>query len=102
MRLKPSLFQLVVVLMTSSLIVSCSPSPKETQVNCNDPAAKQSKDCNSSSGSRSGSVYLGTGGSNGRSPSQVDGEGKSGSRSNPGSKAGRGGFGSFSRGSSGG
>jgi hypothetical protein len=136
MRLKPGLFQLVVVLMTSSLIVSCNTSPKGTQVDCNDPVAKQSEDCNSSSGgSTSRSVYRGSrnsnnstkpssaedgsgtrgvivpgnptgdsgsgsGNSSGQEPSQVGG--KSSGESNATSKAGRGGFGSFGRGSSGG
>ena len=137
MRLKPGLFQLVVVLMTSSLIVSCNTSPKGTQVDCNDPAAKQSTDCSTSSGgSTSRGAYRGftnsnnstkpssaedgsgargvivpgnpTGGSgsgsenlSGQQSSQVGGQGKSSGESHTTSEAGRGGFGSFGRGSSG-
>ncbi len=105
MRLKPSLFQLIVVLMTSSLVVSCNPQQNETLVDCNDPAAQQSKNCNSSSGrSTSGSVYRGYGNTTRQGDLEGGNQGKS-SRSgdsHSSSKAGRGGFGSFGHGSSGG
>lgn len=60
MKLKPSLFQLIVILMTSSLIVSCNTYPQGSQVDCNDPKAKQSQECNPSSTRNSGAAYRGT------------------------------------------
>jgi hypothetical protein len=103
MKLKPGLFQLIVVLMTSSLLVACNTYPQGSQVDCNNPAAKQSKDCNSSSGGSVGRrVYSGSGNSHGQGSSQVDSQGNSSGGSHSTSKTGRGGFGSFGRGSSGG
>jgi len=111
LRLKPSLFQLIVVLVTSSLIVSCNPHPTETQVDGNNSTAKASKDCDSSSGSstsrrvypatRSGGSSSGTEGSQGEAASSDSSEGKTGGTSHPASE-GRGGFGTFGRSSSGG
>ncbi len=102
MKLKPGLFQLIVVLMTSSLLVACNTYP-QSQVDCNNPAAKQSKDCNSSSGGSVGRrVYSGSGNSHGQGSSEVGSQGKSSGGSHSTSKTGRGGFGSFGRGSSGG
>jgi len=47
MKLKPSLFQLIVVLMTVSLLASCTTNPNTNQSYCNNPqqSTQQADDC---------------------------------------------------------
>jgi hypothetical protein len=99
MKLKPGLFQLIIILMTVSLVASCSGTPQANQPNCDRAQAAQPNqkinNCPPSSNSRSG------GGSG-----YYRGFGSRFTNSSPGdtsnSKAGRSGFGSFGRGSHGG
>lgn len=102
MKLKPSLFQLIVVLMTSSLIVSCNTYQQGSQVDCNDPTAKQSQKCNPSSrgGSVGVGVYRGAGANSVNSTGNSSSDSSSTSKSS--SSSGRGGFGSSSSGKAGG
>lgn len=108
MKLKPGLFQLFIILMTASLVASCSGTPQANQPNCDTRSVKppayrtqaaqpnqKINDCPPSSNSRSGggSGYYRGFGSRFNNSSQGD-------ASN--SKVGRGGFGSFGRASHGG
>lgn len=77
MKLKPSLFQLIVLLMTSSLIVSCNTYQQGSQVDCNNPTAKQSQECNPSSTRSSGGAYRSGGSSTIVAPLQGSNEGQS-------------------------
>src|SRR6476646_7804298 len=111
MKLKPSLLQLITLLMMSSLLVSflaaCTTNPSATNLNCNDPAVRQAnRECTNSSGSSShtyvgGSsrVYTSGSGSNLKPvPATSGSEGHSaGNSSHSSSSSGRGGFGSFGR-----
>lgn len=100
MKLKPGLFQLIIILMTVSLVASCSGTPQANQPNCDKAQAAQQpnqkvNDCPPSSNSHSGSgsrYYRGFGS---RFNNNSQGDTNS-------SKAGRSGFGSFGRGSHGG
>lgn len=91
MKLKPSLFQLIVVLMTVSLLASCTTNSNTNQSYCNNPqqSAQQADDCDHSSGGHSSSRH--------RSSTYRSKSGTSTTKSN--SKVGRGGFGSFGSGS---
>lgn len=125
MKLKPSVFQLIVLLMTSTLIVSCNTYQPGSQVDCNDPKLKQSQECNPSSTGSSRGVHRSggsstivaplQGGNSGNSTSGNDGgtgansanstgnsSSDSSSTSKSSSSSGRGGFGSSSSGKSGG
>ncbi|MEB3178474.1 MAG: hypothetical protein VKL59_05450 [Nostocaceae cyanobacterium] len=97
MKLKPSLLQLTVVIMTLSLISSCTATPETSQQDCinpKNPQQTQQNNCppNSNSGNSSGSsgryIYRN---STGTSPSRI------GDTHTSPSKSGRGGFGSFGR-----
>ena len=94
MKLKPGLFQLSVIIMTVSLLASCTRLPETSQSNCDHPqTAQQPYNCdNSSSHGSSRTGYRGSGYKFGSS-SHNDG-----SSSRSPSKVGRGGFGSFGRG----
>jgi hypothetical protein len=100
MKLKPGLFQLIVVIMTLSLVTSCGGNPNN-QADCNNQpeagkvANKQPNDCqpnSSSGGARTGNRFRGSGSNS--SSSYGD--------SNSSSTKSRGGFGSFGRGGFGG
>ncbi|MBW4608742.1 MAG: hypothetical protein KME22_16450 [Hassallia sp. WJT32-NPBG1] len=98
MKLKPSLFQLIVVFITASLLASCARFP-ETSQSCDTPQTQQGSNqqlnnCPPSSSNR-------TGGYSGRYRyGNAGSSGKIGKSSNSSSKVGRGGFGSFGRGGS--
>ena len=93
MRLKPGLFQLTVIVMTVSLLASCTKTKEASQ--CNTPqTAQQSNNCDDSGGSHGSSGFH-----YGSSGSRVGSSSNEGSESDSASKAGRGGFGSFGRGS---
>jgi hypothetical protein len=110
MKLKPGLFQLIITLMTISLIASCSATPQANQPNCDTVKATQPNlktavqqpdpkinDCppssNSDSDSGSGSHHYRNSGIRFNNSSRTNINS---------SKIGRSGFGSFGRGSHGG
>ena len=110
MKLKPSLLQLLTLLMLSSLLASflaaCTTNPSATNLNCNDPAVRQAHpECTNSSGRSStyvggGSrVYTsGSGNTVRKAPATNGSKGSSvGTSSHSSSSSGRGGFGSFGR-----
>lgn len=89
MKLKPCLFQLIVVFITASLLTSCTRFP-ETSQSCSPPQTQQGSNqqpnnCPPSSSNRTRGYRS---------------SGKIGKSSNSSSKVGRGGFGSFGRGGS--
>ncbi|MBD2121713.1 hypothetical protein [Trichocoleus sp. FACHB-262] len=111
MKLKPSLLQLITLLMMSSLMASflaaCTTNPSATNLNCNDPAVRQAnRECtNSSNGSSrtyvgggSGVYTSGSSSTLRQVPATTGSKGSSvGSSSHSSSSSGRGGFGSFGR-----
>jgi hypothetical protein len=93
MKLKPSLLQLTVVIMSLSLISSCTATPETSQQDCNPQQAQQNNCPPNNNSNRSGSgggryIYRN---STGTSPSRI------GDTHTSPSKSGRGGFGSFGR-----
>lgn len=110
MKLKPSLLQLITLLMMSSLLVSflaaCTTNPSTTNLNCNDPAVRQAnRECTNSSGGSSrtyvggSGVYTsGSGSTLRQAPATSGSKGQSVGTSGRSSISGRGGFGSFGRG----
>lgn|SRR5687767_6383676 len=111
MKLKPSLFQLSVVLMVSSLLASfltaCTHSNTVNRPECQLPTTQRPPDCNysNSSGSstihRSGGAVYQSGGSRKAGQSNVaPGSRKGSSVGGKSTSTGRSGFGSFGRGSS--
>ncbi|HYX14035.1 MAG TPA: hypothetical protein VE944_06650 [Nostoc sp.] len=97
MKLKPGLFQLIVFVMTVSLLASCATTPEARQSDCIStklPNAKQQP--NNCSPSSNGS---GTSGYSGGSSIRRSGSGDSSEAgTSRGSGKGRSGFGSFGRG----
>ncbi|MBW4427391.1 MAG: hypothetical protein KME50_23845 [Nostoc desertorum CM1-VF14] len=98
MKLKPGLFQLIVLVMTVSLLASCATTPEARQSDCISttlPNAKQQpNNCSpSSNGSGRSSGY--SGGSSIRRSGSGD---SSDVGTSSGSAKGRSGFGSFGRG----
>ncbi|WP_407884644.1 hypothetical protein [Scytonema sp. NUACC26] len=95
MKLKTSSLQFIVVGMTVSLIASCTRVPETSHINCNNPQAQSSYECNNSgSGGGSSRTYYG-----GSSTYRYRGASKGSSSYSP-SRVGRSGFGSFGRGGS--
>ncbi len=98
MKLKPGLFQLIVTVMTVSLLASCTTTLETNQSYCDNQqqTAQQPNDCDDDdSDSHSSTRY--------RSGSHRSRYGSSSKDSNSSrSKVGRGGFGSFGRGGRGG
>jgi len=99
MKLKPSLLQLIVVLITASLLASCARFP-ETSQSCDTPQTQQGSNqqpnnCPPSSSNRTGGYSSGRYGYG-----NAGNSGEIGKSSNSSSKVGRGGFGSFGRGGS--
>ncbi|MFN6528232.1 hypothetical protein [Nostoc sp. ChiSLP03a] len=96
MKLKPGLFQLIVFVMTVSLLASCATTPEARQSDCISTTSpnKQANNCSpSSNGSGRSSGY--SGGSSIRRFGSGDSSEAGTSR---GSAKGRSGFGSFGRG----
>ncbi|MGK7904401.1 MAG: hypothetical protein AB4352_23955 [Hormoscilla sp.] len=122
MKLKPGLFQIIVVVAISSLVVACNPySPSRNRSNCNDRTVRRSDDCDPPERSGESVFFPPSGGrapasvgrpgksgesvffapSGGRAPGSVGRPGKTGTTTpSPPSapRGGRGGFGSFGRG----
>ncbi|MBD2242912.1 hypothetical protein [Nostoc sp. FACHB-888] len=95
MKLKPGLFQLIVFVMTVSLLASCATTPEARQSDCISTTSpnEQANNCSPSSNGSGTSGY--SGGSSIRRSGFGDSSEAGTSR---GSAKGRGGFGSFGRG----
>ncbi|MDZ8136919.1 MAG: hypothetical protein RM049_16680 [Nostoc sp. DedQUE04] len=98
MKLKPGLFQLIVLVMTVSLLASCATTPEARQSDCISTTSanpkQQPNNCSpSSNGSGRSSGY--SGGSSITRPGFGD---SSEAGTSNGSSKGRSGFGSFGRG----